>query len=53
MNFSLSCDALIHLIPTLSHLEKLEVTDLSKPDGDPILLLKETADEHSIDLNLR
>ena len=47
-NTSLSCDALTHLIPTLSHLEILVVNNLSEPDGDPILLLKQTADEHSI-----
>ena len=52
MNSSLSCDALTHLIPTVSHLERLTVTDLSEPDGDPILLLKETADEHSIEHDL-
>ena len=48
MSTSLSCDALTYLIPTVSHLETLRVTNLSEPDGDPILLLKETADEHSI-----
>ena len=53
MNTSLSCDALTHLIPTVSHLEILTVNNLSEPDGDYILLLKETADEHSIEHNLR
>ena len=52
-NTSLSCEALTHLIPTLSHLERLEVNKLSKPEGDPILLLRETADEHSIEHYLR
>ena len=45
---SLSCDPLTHLIPTVSQMETLGVYGLSKPDGDPILLLKETADEFSI-----
>ena len=51
-NTSLSCEALTHLIPTLSHLEKLTVDNLSDPDVDPILLLRETADEHSIEHDL-
>ena len=49
---SLSCDPLTHLIPTLSQLETLTVWDLSKPEGDPILLLKETADEFGIEHEL-
>ena len=50
---SLSCDPLTHLIPTVSQMEILIVEGLSEPDGDPILLLKETADEFSIELDLR
>ena len=50
---SLSCDPLTHLIPTVSQMERLSVWGLSKPDGEPILLLKETADEFSIKHNLR
>ena len=49
---SLSCDPLTHLIPTVSQMEKLRVEGLSEPDGAPILLLKQTADEFSIKLNL-
>ena len=41
---SLSCDPLTHLIPTLSQMETLRVNGISEPDGDPILLLKESAD---------
>ena len=47
---SLSCDPLIHLIPTVSQMERLRVNELSDPDGDAILLLRETADEFSIEL---
>ena len=46
---SLSCDPLIHLIPTVSQMETLTVAGLSEPDGAPILLLKQTADEFSIE----
>ena len=49
---SLSCDPLTHLIPTVSQMEILTVEGLSEPDGDPILLLKQTADEFSIELDL-
>ena len=49
---SLSCDPLTHLIPTVSQMETLTVWGLSKPDGVPILLLKHTADEFSIELKL-
>ena len=45
---SLSCDPLTHLIPTVSQMETLTVWGLSKPDGAPIFLLKQTADEYSI-----
>ena len=50
---SLSCDPLTHLIPTVSQMETLRVEGLSEPDGAPILLLKLTADEFSIEHNLR
>ena len=50
---SLSCDPLTHLIPTISQLETLTVKGLSKPDGDPILLLEETADEFGIEHELK
>ena len=49
---SLSCDPLTHLIPTVSQMETLTVAGLSEPDGAPILLLKQTADGFSIELNL-
>ena len=49
---SLSCDPLTHLIPTVSQMERLRVRELSKPDGDAILVLKETADGFSIKLDL-
>ena len=45
---SLSCDPLTNLIPTVSQMETLAVNELSYPDGAPILLLKQTADEFSI-----
>ena len=48
---SLSCDPLTHLIPTVSQMETLTVKGLSVPDGAPILLLKQTADEFSIEHN--
>ena len=50
---SLSCHPLTHLIPTVSQMETLTVKGLSEPDGAPILLLKQTADEFSIEHNLR
>ena len=49
---SLSCDPLIHLIPTVSQMETLTVWRISEPDGDAIFLLKATADEFSIKLSL-
>ena len=49
---SLSCDPLTHLIPTISQMETLTVRGLSYPDGAPILLLKQTADEFSIEHDL-
>ena len=45
---SLSCEPLTHLIPTVSQLETLTVEGLTRPDGTPVLLLKQTADEFSI-----
>ena len=50
---SLSCGPLTHLIPTLSQLEALTIKGLSEPDGHPILLLKETADEFGIEHELK
>ena len=52
---SLSCDPLTNLIPTVSQMETLTVNDLSEPDGAPILLLMQTADEFSVNfyVNLR
>ena len=47
-----SCDPLTHLIPTVSQLETLTVWGLSEPFGAPILLLKKTADEFSIEHDL-
>ena len=48
---SQSCEPLTHLIPTVSQMETLTVGGLFKPDGAPILLLKQTADEFSIEHN--
>ena len=49
---SLSCDPLTHLIPTVPQLETLIIKGISEPDGEPILLLKEIADEFGIELEL-
>ena len=46
-----SCEALTNLIHTVSYLEKLEVNNLSKPDTEPIKILKQTAEEYSIETN--
>ena len=46
-----SCDALTNLIHTVSYLETLVVTNLSKPDTEPIKILKQTAEEYSIMTN--
>ena len=46
-----SCEALTNLIHTVSYLERLEVTDLSEPDTEPITILKQTAKEYSIETN--
>ena len=43
---SLSCIPLIHLIPTVYQLETLNVSGLSKPEKEPIKLLRTTADEY-------
>ena len=48
---SLSCDPLIHLIPTLTQLERLRVTNLNRPNEEAYKLLWRTADEYSIKLN--
>ena len=47
---SLSCDTLIQLIPTVTQLETLRVSDLEEPDKEAYELLKQTADEYSIKL---
>ena len=44
-----SCEALTNLIHTVSYLEKLKVTDLYEPDTEPIEILKQTAEEYSIE----
>ena len=46
---SLSCEYLINLIPTVARLETLVMTNLDEPDGEPIKLLRCTADEFSIE----
>ena len=46
-----SCEALTNLIHTVSYLETLRVTDLSEPDTEPIKILKQTAEEYSIETN--
>ena len=48
---SLSCDTLIQLIPTITQLEILDVSDLEYPDKEAYKLLQQTADEYSIKLN--
>ena len=49
---SLSCVPLRLLIPTVTQLERLWVSDLKEPDEAAHKLLQETADEYSIWLNL-
>ena len=49
---SLSCVPLRLLIPTVTQLETLTVSDLKKPDEAAHKLLQETADEYSIQLTL-
>ena len=48
---SQSCSHLTQLLPTLQHLKKLNVTDLSEPDNYPIELLKLTANECGIEIS--
>ena len=43
-----SCEALTNLIHTVSYLETLRVTNLSKPGTEPFKILKQTAEEYSI-----
>ena len=47
-----SCEALTNLIHTVSYLEKLTVNNLSEPDTEPIKILKQTAEEYSILIEL-
>ena len=49
---SLSCDTLIQLMPTITQLETLYVSDLRRHDEEAYKLLKQTADEYSIKLEL-
>ena len=44
-----SCEALTNLIHTVSYLKKLRVNNLSEPDSEPIKILKQTAEEYSIE----
>ena len=48
---SLSCDTLIQLIPTITQLEILSISDLNYPDKVAYKLLQQTADEYSVKLN--
>ena len=45
---SLSCDTLIQLIPTITQLEELNVSELDYPDKEAYKLLRQTADEYSV-----
>ena len=47
---SLSCDTLIQLIPPITQLEILYVSELMEPDKEAYKLLQQTADEYSIKL---
>ena len=47
-----SCLPLKNLIPTLTQLKYLEVTELSEPETEPIKLLELTADQYAIEHNL-
>ena len=47
---SLSCDPLIHLIPTVTQLEELNISGLKKGDKKKCLLLQQTTDVYSIKL---
>ena len=44
-----SCEALTNLIHTVSYLKILKVDNLFKPDTEPIKILKQTAEEYSIE----
>ena len=44
-----SCEALTNLIHTVSYLGTLVVNNLSRPDTEPIKILKQTAEEYSIE----
>ena len=46
-----SCEALTNLIHTVSYLKTLAVNNLSEPDTEPIQILKQTAEEYSIETN--
>ena len=48
-----SCEALTNLIHTVSYLKTLRVTNLSEPDTEPIKILKQTAEEYSIETNFK
>ena len=48
---SLSCDTLIQLIPTITQLDILRVSELKKLDKEAYKLLQQTADEYSIKFN--
>ena len=43
-----SCEALTNLIHTVSYLKRLTVNNLSKPNTEPIKILKQTAKEYTI-----
>ena len=47
-----SCQPLRNLIPTLTQLKNLLVTELSKPETEPIKLLELTADQYVIEHDL-
>ena len=49
---SLSCDTLINLIPTITQLEKLIVSDLNEPDEKAFELFEQTTTEYSIKFEL-
>ena len=47
-----SCLPLRNLIPTLTQLKYLRLNELSKPESEPIKLLKLTADQYAIEYDL-
>ena len=49
---SLSCDTLIQLMPTITQLEELDVSELDKLDEEAYKLLQQTADEYSVILKM-